>query len=75
MVKLERVFLSLLQGLASSSHRVWPVSMFYLMEVYPLRNVEHCVSVGLSLPHEKHGRADVVRARSEEISTVKFPVG
>lgn len=54
MVKLERVFLSVPQGLASSSCRAWPVGMFSLMEVCPLHNVEHWVSVGLPLTW--HGR-------------------
>lgn len=61
-------------GLASSHLHVWPVGVFYLVEVYPLQKVKPWVSVGLPSPREKHGRADVVRARSELIITLKFPM-
>jgi len=42
-------------------------SMFYLLDVYPLKKVKPWVSVGVPLPCEKHGRADVVTAGSERI--------
>lgn len=61
-------------GLAYSHLHVWPVGVFYLVEVYPLQKVEPWVSIGLLSPREKHGRADVVRARSEWITTLKFPM-
>lgn len=65
MVKLEEVFLSDASGFTSGRHRVWPVGVVLFDESVSFPEGRALAFRWLPLPHEKRGRADVVRAGSE----------